>query len=176
MRQSRIYSSQSLASTQTVELTGPASHYLARVLRVSNGDPVTLFNGDGRDYTGEILEVQRNCVIVRLGESRSAGNESPLKITLVQAISRGERMDYTLQKATELGVSCIQPLSCHRVEVRLDEKRQAKRLIHWQGVVISACEQSGRAVVPEVLPPCSLDQWLSIADKSPGWFLTPGWR
>lgn len=174
MRQSRIYSSQPLLSKQTVELTGTASHYLARVLRVSSGDPVTLFNGDGMDYTGEILQVQRHCVTVRLGESRLADNESSLKITLVQAISRGERMDYTLQKATELGVFCIQPISCRRVEVRLDEKRQAKRLTHWQGVVISACEQSGRAVVPEVLPPCSLDQWLSVADQFPRLVLDPG--
>ena len=174
MRQSRIYVSQPLLSTQTVELTGAASHYLARVLRVSIGDPVTLFNGDGRDYTGEILQVQRQCIIVRLEESRLAGNESPLNITLVQAISRGERMDYTLQKATELGVSRIQPVSCDRVEVRLDEKRRAKRLAHWQGVVISACEQSGRAVVPEVLPPCSLDQWLCVADLSPRLVLDPG--
>ena len=124
MRQSRIYSSQPLSSAQTVEVTGPASHYLARVLRVSSGDSVTLFNGDGMDYTGEIMDVQRQCVTIRIGESQTAGNESPLNITLVQAISRGERMDYTLQKVTELGVSCIQPVSCDRVEVRLDEIRR----------------------------------------------------
>lgn len=174
MRQSRIYSSQSLSSTDTIELTGQTGHYLARVLRLTSGDSVTLFDGDGRDYSGEILEVKRQCVTVRVGESRLAGNESPLKITLVQAISRGERMDYTLQKATELGVSSIQPISSHRVEVRLDEKRKAKRLTHWQGVVISACEQSGRAVVPGVLPPCSLDEWLAMAGLSPGLVLDPG--
>jgi 16S rRNA (uracil1498-N3)-methyltransferase len=174
MRQSRIYSSQSLSSTETIELTGQTGHYLARVLRSSSGDSVTLFNGDGREYSGEILEVQRQSVTVRIGESRLVGNESPLKITLVQAISRGERMDYTLQKATELGVSCIQPINSQRVEVRLDENRKAKRLTHWQGVVISACEQSGRAVVPEVLPPCSLDEWLAVAGLSPGLVLDPG--
>ena len=92
--------------------------------------------------------------------SKNPGNESPLKITLVQAICRGERMDYALQKATELGVFCIQPLKSHRVEVRLDENRQAKRMTHWQGVVISACEQSGRAVVPEVKTPLSLPEWV----------------
>jgi 16S rRNA (uracil1498-N3)-methyltransferase len=173
MRQSRIYSSQPLSSTKTVELTGQAGHYLTRVLRLSSGDGVILFNGDGRDYTGKILGIQRQCVKVRLEESRPVRNESPLKITLVQAISRGERMDYSLQKATELGVSCIQPVSSSRVEVRLDEKRRAKRLAHWQGVVISACEQSGRAVVPEVLPPCTLEEWLSVADLSPGVVLDP---
>lgn len=173
MRQSRIYSAQSLSSAGTVELSGQAGHYLTRVLRLSTGDLLTLFNGDGRDYSGEILAIQKQAVTVRLGESRVAGNESPLKITLVQAISRGERMDYTLQKATELGVFSIQPVSSHRVEVRLDERRKAKRLAHWQGVVISACEQSGRAVVPEVLPPCSLDEWLAVAAPCPRLVLDP---
>jgi len=174
MRQSRIYSPQSLVSTETVELTGQAGHYLARVLRLSPGDPVILFNGDGWEYEAEVLEVQGRCVIVRLGQSRQMGNESPLKITLVQAISRGERMDYSLQKATELGVHRIQPVNSQRVEVRLDEKRKAKRLAHWQAVVISACEQSGRAVVPEVLQPCSLNDWLAVTDLSPSLILDPG--
>jgi len=173
MRLSRIYTSQVLLSAHSVELTGPASHYLARVLRLSEGDPVTLFNGDGRDYSGEICEVQRQSVFVRLARSRVPGNESHLKITLVQAISRGERMDNCLQKATELGVFCIQPVTSRRVEVRLDKKRQAKRLNHWQGVVISACEQSGRAVVPEVKPPMSLDEWLASTDVAQSLVLDP---
>lgn len=173
MRQSRIYTPQPLLSTETVELSGQTRHYLARVLRLSVGDSVILFDGDGREYPGEIIEVQSKRIIARLGESRPAGNESPLKITLVQAISRGERMDYSLQKATELGVSCIQPLVSQRVEVRLDEKRKAKRLQHWKGVVISACEQSGRAVVPEVLQPCLLDEWLAVADTSKSLVLDP---
>ncbi|MCW8925614.1 MAG: 16S rRNA (uracil(1498)-N(3))-methyltransferase, partial [Xanthomonadales bacterium] len=84
------------------------------------------------------------------------------------AVSRGERMDYTLQKATELGVACIQPVTSQRVEVRLDQKKQAKRLAHWQGVVISACEQSGRAVVPRVRPLLSLQQWLLTRDQGSG--------
>ncbi len=100
-------------------------------------------------------------------------NESPLNITLVQAISRGERMDYSLQKATELGVCCIQPVTSQRVEVRLDQKKQAKRLAHWQGVVISACEQSGRAVVPEVRPLLSLQQWLQARDRAQCLVLDP---
>ena len=137
------------------------------------GDPVTLFNGDGRDYQGEICQLQRHTAIVRVVDSRNPGNESPLKITLVQAISRGERMDYSLQKATELGVFCIQPVISSRVEVRLDDARQVKRLSHWQGVVISACEQSGRATVPEVKTPLSLDKWMEVADESPRLVLEP---
>ena len=173
MRQSRIYIRQPLSPDHEVELAGSASHYLARVLRLSKGDPVTLFNGDGRDYTGEVCEIQPQRVLVRLSSCQLPGNESRLKITLVQAISRGERMDYCLQKATELGVYCIQPVTSRRVEVRLDEKRQAKRLAHWQGVVVSACEQSGRAFVPQVNPPVSLHEWIAGEDESPRLILDP---
>ena len=161
MRKSRIHTSQPLLSGNSVELAGPAGHYLTRVLRLSKGDPVTLFNGDGNDYSGEISDIQSQRVQVRIIDSMNPGNESPLKITLVQAICRGERMDSALQKATELGVFCIQPLMSHRVGVRLDESRQVKRITHWQGVVISACEQSGRAVVPEVKSPLSISDWIS---------------
>lgn len=173
MRRSRIYTSQPLLSAESVELTGAASHYLARVLRLSKGDPLILFNGDGRDYSAQISEVQSKRVLVRLLDSAIPGKESPLKITLVQAICRGERMDYALQKATELGVFCIQPLISHRVEVRLDIARQAKRMKHWQGVVISACEQSGRAIVPEVKSPLSMFEWMAEADDSPRVVLDP---
>ena len=166
MRQSRIHTSQPLLSANSVELAGPAVHYLTRVLRLSKGDPVTLFNGDGNDYSGEISDIQSQRVQVRIIGSMNPGNESPLKITLVQAICRGERMDNALQKATELGVFCIQPLMSHRVGVRLEESRQIKRMMHWQGVVISACEQSGRAVVPEVKNPLSISDWISGAGES----------
>lgn len=173
MRQSRIYTPQTLNCADRIELEGPASHYLSRVLRLSEGHMVTMFNGDGFDYPGEICGVKGQRVQVNLGMGCLVENESPLKITLVQAISRGERMDYSLQKATELGVFCIQPVTSRRVEVRLDEKRQARRLLHWQGVVISACEQSGRAVVPEVKTPISLDAWVAAKDGSPRLALDP---
>jgi 16S rRNA (uracil1498-N3)-methyltransferase len=173
MRKPRIFTSQSLLSNGSVELTGSTSHYLTRVLRLSEGDCVVLFNGDGRDYSAEIIEARSQCVQVRVFENKLPGNESPLKITLVQAIGRGERMDYALQKATELGVYCIQPLISHRVGVRLDASRQAKRLKHWQGVVVSACEQSGRAFVPEVKTPLSLADWLAETDQSQRLVLEP---
>jgi len=161
MRQTRLYTSQVLSSKGNVELTGTASHYLTRVLRKSRGDSITLFNGDGWNYSGEIYEVLRQRVSIKLVGRRNPNNEAGLQITLVQAISRGERMDYSLQKATELGVYCIQPLLCSRVEVRLDERRKTKRMAHWQGVVISASEQCGRATVPDVKEPLSLQEWLS---------------
>ena len=173
MRLSRIYTSQPLQAGETVELAGSACHYLTRVLRLSKGTPLVLFNGDGRNYSAEISEIQSQHVLVKLLEGRVSGNESPLKITLVQAICRGERMDYALQKATELGVICIQPLLSKRVEVRLDAARQKKRMQHWQRVVISACEQSGRAVVPEVKTPLPMSEWLTSADESPRLVLDP---
>jgi len=173
MRQSRIYTSQPLNAGDSVELTGPACHYLSRVLRLSKGAPLILFNGDGMNYSGQISEIQSKYVRVSLLEGRISGNESPLKITLVQAICRGERMDYALQKATELGVICVQPLISKRVEVRLDAGRQKKRLQHWQGVVISACEQSVRAVVPEIKTPLPMSEWLLSADESPRLVLDP---
>jgi 16S rRNA (uracil1498-N3)-methyltransferase len=167
MRQSRVYTRHSLSSSGTVELEGPACHYLLRVLRLSTGGLISLFNGDGKDYLAEISEIRRQSVLVRLTGCERADNESPLKITLVQAVSRGERMDYSLQKATELGVFKIQPVISSRVEVKLDEKRAAKRLAHWQAVVISACEQSGRATVPGVNAPVTLDDWMAGDDESP---------
>ena len=129
------------------------------VLRVA--ERFGAFNGDGHDYSAEITAIRSQRVLVRIMDSSLPGNESPLKITLVQAISRGERMDYCVQKATELGVAEIQLIYSARVEVRLNEKRLQQRLAHWQSVVISACEQSGRAVVPEVLQPRGIEEWLA---------------
>lgn len=173
MRQSRIYTPQTLIVAEKAELTGPAGHYLTRVLRLSKGDSVILFNGDGNDYSGEIADIKSQRVMVKITQRRAAGNESPLKITLVQAICRGERMDNALQKATELGVSGIQPLMCHRVGVRLDQARLEKRMKHWKGVVVSACEQSGRANVPDVNTPLSISEWLSGTGESTRLVLHP---
>jgi len=173
MRLSRIFTAQPLRAEQSVELEAPAGHYLTRVLRMSEGDDIILFNGDGADYPAVIAEVRSQRVVARITGNLSPGNESPLRISLVQAICRGERMDYVLQKATELGVYRIQPLITQRVEVRLDGARQEKRMQHWQGVVTSACEQSGRAFVPAVEPPLSLTDWMTGADRSLSLVLDP---
>jgi 16S rRNA (uracil1498-N3)-methyltransferase len=173
MRLSRIYLPDELTVGDTIELKGQAAHYLTRVLRLSVADAVTLFNGSGEDYLGEVQQIDRQRVLVNLTIMRNPGTESPLKITLVQAISRGERMDYTVQKAAELGVYSIQPLFTGRVTVRLDEKRQIKRLAHWRGVVTSACEQSGRAVVPQVLEPLTLTDWLACESDDQRLVLDP---
>ena len=173
MRQSRIFTAQPLRTGDSVALEGPAGHYLTRVLRLSKGDDIVLFNGDGADYAAVIAETRSQQVLARITGSSNPGNEPPLKITLLQAVCRGERMDYVLQKATELGVFCIQPLISQRVEVRLDAARQEKRMQHWQGVVTSACEQSGRAVVPEVKRPLALIDWINAVDGSLSLVLDP---
>jgi 16S rRNA (uracil1498-N3)-methyltransferase len=159
MRRIRLHSQQALAAGQAVDLEpGPARH-LVRVLRQRVGQPVTLFNGDGDEYNGEIIEVRgADHCRVHLTEALMPAVESPLKITLVQAIARGERMDWAIQKAVEMGVSAICPVSTERTEVKLSAKRADKRLIHWQQVMTSACEQSGRVRVPEITPPQALDQ------------------
>jgi len=166
MRLSRIFIPEGLAVGEIVVLKGQAAHYLTRVLRLSVTDAVTLFNGNGEDYSGVVHEIDRQRVLVSLSAKQVPGTESPLKIMLVQAISRGERMDYTVQKAAELGVYSVQPLFTSRVAVKLDEKRRVKRLEHWRGVVTSACEQCGRAVLPQILEPLSLSDWLADEDDT----------
>ncbi len=164
MRLSRIFIPEVLTVGETVVLKGQAAHYLTRVLRLSVADAVTLFNGNGENYSGEVHEIDRQRVLISLSSKQDPGTESPLKIMLVQAISRGERMDYTVQKAAELGVHSVQPLFTSRVAVRLDDKRRVKRLEHWRGVMTSACEQCGRAVVPQIMEPLSMTDWLADDD------------
>lgn len=161
MRISRIYTNQPLQPESTVLLDEKPTHYLSRVLKLKQGHPLVVFNGDGFDYSADIALISRNETELAVSTRLPAAREPGLQITLVQAISRGERMDYCLQKATELGVASIQLLFTERVEVRLDEKRMEKRMAHWQGVIISACEQSGRAVIPQLLTPVSLTAWVT---------------
>lgn len=161
MRISRIFTEQELAPDSKLELDQKTSHYLSRVLKLRVGYLLVVFNGDGFDYAAELVSVKKDGAEISISTRLPAVAESPLAITLVQAISRGERMDYSLQKATELGVYAICPVISERVEVKLDQKRLEGRMLHWNRVVISACEQSGRARVPEIFPPVSLDEWVA---------------
>lgn len=160
MRISRIYTDQPLQPESTVLLDEKSTHYLSRVLKLRPGNPLVVFNGDGFDYSAEIAAVSRHETELTISTRLPAAQEPTLQITLVQAISRGERMDYCLQKATELGVASIQLLFTERVEVRLDRQRAEKRMAHWRGVIISACEQSGRAQIPLLKAPVSLEAWI----------------
>ena len=141
-------------------LEGTAASHVARVLRLRAGDPVTLFNGDGWDYEGIVRAPRSDRVAVELTDRVEALPESPLRVTLVQAIARGERMDWVMQKATELGVARIVPVATERSIVRLDGDKADRRLAHWRAVTISACEQCGRARLPEVETPLPFEAWL----------------
>lgn len=145
-----------LAVGARIALPEDAAGHLVRVLRLGVGDACVLFNGDGRDYDARIASVGKKSVEAEIEAARDVRNESPLRIVLVQGIARGEKMDWILQKATELGVAGIVPVHGERGEVRLDGERADKRLRHWRSVVASACEQSGRACKPEVAAPRGL--------------------
>jgi 16S rRNA (uracil1498-N3)-methyltransferase len=155
--------------------TGAATH-VARVLRLVAGDVLVLFDGAGQEAAATITEIRGTSVHVSAAAPVVVERESPLRLTLVQGVSRGERMDLVMQKATELGVARLVPVMTERSVVKLDAAQAAKRLQHWQGVVAAACEQSGRAWLPEVLPPQPLLKWLAqpaAADES-RFLLHPG--
>ncbi len=156
MRMTRVFVDQPLAQGAHVTLPEGAGAHLVRVLRLREGDPCILFNGDGCDYDAHLLAAGKRGVEVEVLDTRTIDNESPLRILLLQGIARGEKMDLILQKATELGVSAIAPVFADRTEVRLDGERLQKRVAHWYSVITSACEQSGRARIPELLPPRGL--------------------
>ncbi len=139
-----------------------SAHYISRVLRLSAGSAVQLFDGSGSEFRGELLEVGKKSVIVELHERVTGMPESPLRIHLGQGLSRGERMDWAIQKATELGVTQITPIVSERCEVRLSDERADKRLAHWRQIAISACEQCGRSVLPVIHSPVSLRDWLPV--------------
>lgn len=170
----RVYIDQPLEPGEPVSLDGRRVHYLGRVLRVAPGQSVVLFNGDGNDYACEVSRVGKSEIAFEVNTRLPARAESPLCVVVAQAVSRGERMDQTLQKCTELGAVAFQPLWSERVEVRLQGEKLARRQQHWQGVVISACEQSGRALVPEVLPAMPLRDWAAIPTKAARLVLAPG--
>lgn len=165
MRTIRIHVDQPLTSGTELALPSQASEHVARVLRLTAGDAITLFNGDGNDYPSLIGSVGKREVVVQVQAQQPLQNESPLRLTLAQGVARGEKMDLIVQKATELGVARIVPLITERSEVKLDPARAEKRLAHWQAVAASACEQSGRARVPEVVAAQPLEAWVCSLDN-----------
>ena len=158
MRLSRFFIDAPLSLGQH-ELPEAQAHYIGRVLRHAAGDAVQLFDGSGQEYLGELIEVGKKAVRVELREQLAGQAESPLRIHLGQGLSRGERMDWAIQKATELGVGEITPIVSERCEVRLKDERADKRLAHWRQVAISACEQCGRSVLPVIHAPITLAEW-----------------
>lgn len=162
MRNPRIYSPQPMATNSLLELTDTAANHVGKVLRMKPEEPLILFNGEGVAFQGRIQSISKKSVAVFLEDEVAGSVESPLSIHLGQSLSRGERMDYAIQKATEVGVTEIAPLFSDRSEVKLTKERQEKRLHHWQQIAISACEQCGRNRVPVIHPPISVDEWTSV--------------
>lgn len=153
MRLTRVHVDAVLVPGQRARLEGSAANHVTRVLRARVGDELTLFDGRGSEYGARIEEFRKEAVVVAVGEERAVDRESPLPLTLAQGVSRGERMDWVVQKATELGVSRIVPVMTERTVVRLDEQQAQKRTQHWRAIAVAACEQSGRNRVPEITAP-----------------------
>ena len=155
----RLFVSGALINGAEIEVDGDQARYLGKVLRARVGDRVTIFNGDGPEWPATITRIGKRSVGLALGESLEAGTESPLKIHLVQGISRGDRMDFVVQKATELGVKRITPVMTEYGVVKLAPERAEKRREHWQKIAVSACEQSGRTRLPLIDTPIPLKNW-----------------
>ncbi|HEY2685492.1 MAG TPA: 16S rRNA (uracil(1498)-N(3))-methyltransferase [Steroidobacteraceae bacterium] len=156
MRLTRLYVAEPLREGALVELPKDTAAHVAKVLRAHAGDPVSLFNGDGQELAGVIETVRGNRVSVQVGARLEVDAESPLATTLIQCVPRGDRMDFIVQKATELGVHRIVPVLSKRSVVRLDGAQAAAKQAHWQAVAVSACEQSGRTRLPVVETPVAL--------------------
>lgn len=173
MRIPRVFHASALATGTRIGLEAAAANHIARVLRLRCGAPIVLFDGSGGEYLATIVSADKRTVDVQVENFVPRDVESPLDITLVQGISRGERMDYTIQKAVELGVNRIVPVVTERSVVKLSGERAAKKIGHWQGVAISACEQSGRNRVPEIEEIRSLSEWLGASFNGTALFLDP---
>jgi 16S rRNA (uracil1498-N3)-methyltransferase len=161
VRLNRVYLDAPLASGSRATLTGSAAGHVTRVLRLKAGEPLTLFNGAGREFEGTVLEARGDAVTVEVGAAHEVDRESPLPLVLVQGVSRSERMDLTVQKATELGVTRLVPVLTERSVVKLDAAQGARKLAHWRAIAIAACEQSGRNRPPEVQPPVSYREFIA---------------
>ena len=153
MRLTRVYVDAPLAAGKRVVVEGSAANHITRVLRLRSGDALTVFDGSGGEFGARIEEFRKESVLVSVEEHRGLDRESPLSLTLAQGISRGERMDWIIQKATELGASRIVPVFTRRSVVRLDEKQAERKLQHWRAIAVAACEQCGRNRIPELATP-----------------------
>lgn len=157
----RHYQAQALPLNETILLDEATSHHVATVLRKKVGEAIVLFNGDGQEVSGVISDIRKKAVSVLTKERRAPQVESPCQIHLIQAIGKGERMDWVLQKATELGVASITPVISDYVNVRLDNERSEKKLQHWEKILISAAEQSERVRIPALHSVLNFSQWMT---------------
>ncbi|AKA38207.1 16S rRNA (uracil(1498)-N(3))-methyltransferase [Yersinia ruckeri] len=166
MRIPRIYHPQPLSAHTELALSDDAANHVGRVLRMSEGHHLQLFDGSNQVFSAEIIHVDKKSVHVHLGEAALEDRESPLNLHLGQVISRGEKMEFTIQKSIELGVNVITPLFSERCGVKLDGERLAKKIQQWQKIAIAACEQCGRNTLPEIREAMQLEAWCAEQDDS----------
>jgi 16S rRNA (uracil1498-N3)-methyltransferase len=166
MRLSRVYVDMPLSAGSVIELPPSAAQHLAKVLRARSGDEIVLFAGDGFEFAAAVDSIRGSRVTAAVGEARAIDRESPLAVTLVQCIARGDRMDVIVQKATELGVARIVPVMSRRSVVRLDAAQAASKAEHWRGIAVAACEQCGRNRLPVIEAPRQLIHYLGEAPPS----------
>ncbi|MDP2811363.1 MAG: 16S rRNA (uracil(1498)-N(3))-methyltransferase [Rhodocyclaceae bacterium] len=172
----RIHCPQGLAPGASVALPAVAAHHVARVLRLGEGDPLVLFDGRGGEWAAAIARVRKDEVHVDLGRFIDVEREPPLAVTLVQSLPAADKMDWIVQKCTELGVAKIRPVAAKRSVIRLSGERMERRIGHWRGVAVAACEQCGRNRVPFVAPLVDLPQYLASLQEDNGirLLLAPG--
>ena len=159
MRIPRIFHPEKLSVDKSFDLSTAASHHLTKVLRLGEAHPLILFDGDGYDYHAIVTRLGKT-VRVNVNQAMEKNTESPVNIHLGQVISKGDKMEYTVQKAVELGVNAITPLFSERCDIRLNSERQAKKQRQWQLIIENACQQCGRSVVPVCHMPMQLNQWI----------------
>ncbi|AVJ19185.1 16S rRNA (uracil(1498)-N(3))-methyltransferase [Serratia sp. MYb239] len=166
MRIPRIYHPEPLSSHSEVALSEDAANHVGRVLRMGPGQALQLFDGSNQVFDAEITQADKKSVRVRTGDGRLEDRESPLNLHLGQVISRGDKMEFTIQKSIELGANTITPLFSERCGVSLSGERLAKKLQQWQKIAIAACEQCGRNRIPLVRPAMALEAWCAEQDDS----------
>ncbi|NMP25514.1 16S rRNA (uracil(1498)-N(3))-methyltransferase [Rahnella sp. SAP-1] len=166
MRIPRIYHPEPLHANSEIQLSEDAANHVGRVLRMQPGQQIQLFDGSNQIFNASLARVDKKGVAAQLAEGQLANNESPLNLHLGQVISRGEKMEFTIQKSIELGVNTITPLFSERCGVKLDGERLAKKLQQWQKIAIAACEQCGRNRLPEIRAAMPLEQWCAEKDNS----------
>lgn len=175
MHTPRLYLPQALVRGDTVHIGGQAAHHVKHVLRLQAGSGIRVFDGAGNEYHATLVDIGRAEVSALVGERAAGIAESPLPVTLAQGITRNDRMDIILQKAVELGVATIQPLWMQRCQTHLKGVRLEKRIRHWRGVIISACEQCGRTTLPQLAAPDSYPHWInSLPEQGCRLMLQPG--
>lgn len=174
MKNTRLYHTETLTTDSEILLSEAALQH-ANVLKLKVDQTITLFNGHGGEYSGTIKQINHKCGRIYIEQFHDVDLESPLDIHLVQGISRGHKMDYTIQKSVELGVRSVLPVLCHRSVVKLDQDKAKKKQQHWQAVAISACEQCGRNIIPTIHPPQELSIWAHQSNaQGKGLALLPG--